>query len=140
MSTPTLNQCDGCKSNMPIRDGIHYIKGKPDIYCQKEKYPPTHHTLRERFVEIFTSEWRKGFGATEDIDKKGIEGIADFFLSKFSSDIEGGIEKLEAMKPDERKVAIFGEYEARTYEDKRMCCAVIDLAISLIRELQKRYE
>lgn len=41
-------------------------------------------------------------------------------------------DELEEEKCDERKVKVFGEYEARTYEDKEMVNAVIQLAIDKI--------
>lgn len=45
--------------------------------------------------------------------------------------IEG---RLEGEKADERKVAVFGEWQAETYEDKMLANAVLDHAITIVQE------
>lgn len=42
------------------------------------------------------------------------------------------VDELEEEKRDERKVKVFGEYEAKTYEDKEMVNTVLQLAIDKI--------
>ncbi len=32
------NQCDGCAANMPRKDGIHYDRRYPFMYCQAYRY------------------------------------------------------------------------------------------------------
>lgn len=48
--------------------------------------------------------------------------------------IVGEIEKL---KPDERKVAMFGEYEAKDYEDKMFARAVLDQVINTFKSVKQ---
>lgn len=33
-----LNQCDGCRLGLPIKEGLHYKEGHPYICCTKHKY------------------------------------------------------------------------------------------------------
>lgn len=54
----------------------------------------------EAFDERFSPDWWRGFGTTEDIDGKGIEGIKAFIKENFVSRAE--IEKVcEEMKMKE---------------------------------------
>lgn len=47
--------------------------------------------------------------------------------------LENEIERLEGEKPDERKVAMFGEWEARTYEEKQLAIAVLQDQINRLQ-------
>jgi len=33
-----MNQCDGCASGWPIKQGIHFKDGRAEMACQKSKY------------------------------------------------------------------------------------------------------
>ena len=44
------------------------------------------------------------------------------------------IKKLESKIPNERKISLFGDYEAVTYEDKKFAEAIIKECIKIIRE------
>ena len=36
-----MNQCDGCRQELPVRNGIHYDKkGRPYMVCTKDRYQP----------------------------------------------------------------------------------------------------
>ena len=33
-----INQCDGCRQGLPVKDGNHYKNGLPWIGCTKDDY------------------------------------------------------------------------------------------------------
>ena len=37
-SAPPLNQCDGCRRGMPLKDGLHRAPGYDFIGCTAERY------------------------------------------------------------------------------------------------------
>lgn len=37
-TTIQINQCDGCRRGLPLKDGIHYGDGYDMIACTKERY------------------------------------------------------------------------------------------------------
>lgn len=37
-TTIQINQCDGCRRGLPLKDGIHYGDGYDMITCTKERY------------------------------------------------------------------------------------------------------
>jgi hypothetical protein len=43
-----MNQCDGCRAGMSLKDNIHYgPDNKPFCYCTKELYEPIKPTYYE---------------------------------------------------------------------------------------------
>lgn len=62
--------------------------------------------IEKAFDEKFSSEWWKGFGTTDDIDKKGITGIKSFLKTIYTQAYKEGrgeyreelVEEIEELK------------------------------------------
>ena len=40
-SAGVINQCDGCRAGLPLRDGTHEDAGRGVMLCEREKYEPS---------------------------------------------------------------------------------------------------
>lgn len=79
------------------------------------------------------------FLSYQDEPLASFEKIKHFLISFHIRLMEEMVERLKTQITDERKVAIFGEWEARTYEDKMLVNAVIQDQISHLEQKITHY-
>lgn len=92
-------------------------------------------------MENKTNEWEKMLDEIDNIVSISPSARADIMSlinQKFEvarlTDRDNLLEMVESKKTDERKVATFGEWEARTYEDKMLVNAVLaDIKQAIIK-------
>ncbi len=93
---------------------------------------------RELFDRGFVVKSNAGTGILRYTDADAIKSFINTCLIEH---YEEDIRELEGLKTDERKVAIFGDWEARTYEEKMLVNSALSLVISQlqdkIKELKK---
>lgn len=85
----------------------------------------TNQKIREEFINHSELAGKSGY-----CNPVMAEKIADWWLSKFREMIEGKM-------PDERKIATFGEWEAKTYEEIMLVRAVLSDLLSKLKTYAK---
>lgn len=84
--------------------GVHYLsvenpRTDPRDVDSLEDTQPTGEWEKE-FDEKFSLDWWKGFGTSDDIDKKGIEGIKSFISNLLLTHREKVIKEIEDILTD----------------------------------------
>jgi len=54
--------------------------------------------IEERFDETFSPEWWKGFGTTDDINKRGVEGIKSFIATILEEESMKFVQEVEDVR------------------------------------------
>lgn len=91
----------------------------------------------QEIIEEALQEFRDAYAGI--ISNEAIEKSAEWHRQKLEAVLtrqrEEIVKILEETKPDERKVATFGEWQAETYDEKMLVRAMIDALIRKIKEV-----
>ena len=85
--------------------------------------------LIEEQERLFWDELGKANDDCVGDEEEMLKGFRDFLRSSLQNLRDEMLDEVRKMKPDERKVATFGDWQAETYGEKMLVRAVLDTII-----------